>query len=148
VSRIHCASSLSADSLRCHFGKEGSRPYHVYEPLPGMILSQLSSVNAEETQLLASSVVRLWHKVYLIRCGVSCMAARENPPLAISDICKERRMSECSRCTRPPCLAIVAAMLKTYWKLVAVSAKCKSVQKQHAMLPDTLGDLTGASMYF
>jgi hypothetical protein len=28
------------------------------------------------------------------------------------------------------------------------SAKCKSVRKQYAVLPDTPGDLTGASKYF
>jgi len=28
------------------------------------------------------------------------------------------------------------------------SAKCKSVRKQHAILPDTPGDLTSASKYF
>jgi len=30
----------------------------------------------------------------------------------------------------------------------ATSAKCKSVRKQHATLPDTPGDLTSASKYF
>jgi hypothetical protein len=28
------------------------------------------------------------------------------------------------------------------------SAKCKSVRKQHAILPDSPGDLTSASKYF
>ena len=50
----------------------------------------------------------------MIRNCVSSIAARENPPLAILAILKARRMSDCSSCTRPPCLAIVADMLKTY----------------------------------
>jgi len=50
----------------------------------------------------------------LIRNCVSPIVARENPPLAILFIFKARRMSDCSSCTRPPCLAIVADMLKTY----------------------------------
>jgi hypothetical protein len=34
---------------------------------------------------------------------------------------KARLMSDCSSCTRPPCLAIIADMLNTYKKLVAAS---------------------------
>jgi len=49
------------------------------------------------------------------------IAARENRPLAIFAIFKARHMSDCSSCTRPPCLAIVAEMLKTYKMLVAAS---------------------------
>jgi len=45
---------------------------------------------------------------------VPSFAARENPPLAILAIFKARRMSDCSSCTQPPCLAIVADMFKTY----------------------------------
>jgi len=51
---------------------------------------------------------------FLIRNCVSAIAARENPPLAILAIFTARRMSDCYTCTRPPCLAIVADMLKTY----------------------------------
>jgi len=51
---------------------------------------------------------------FLIRNCVSSIAECENPPLAIWAIFKARRMSDCSSCTRPPCLAIVADMLKTY----------------------------------
>jgi len=57
----------------------------------------------------------------LIRNCVSSIAARQNPPLAILAIFKARRMSDCSSCTWPPCLAIVPDMLKTYKKLVAAS---------------------------
>jgi len=48
----------------------------------------------------------------LIRCLVSSIAVRENPSLAILAIFKARHMSDCSSCTRPPCHAIVADMLK------------------------------------
>ena len=57
----------------------------------------------------------------LIICWVSSMLARGKPPLAIIAIFKTRRMSDCSSCTRPPRLTIVADMLKTYNKLVAAS---------------------------
>jgi len=59
---------------------------------------------------------------FLISCCISSIAARENPPLAMLAIFKARRMSDCSSCTWPPCLAIVADMLKTSRKLVAASA--------------------------
>ena len=58
---------------------------------------------------------------FLISCCISPIAARENPPLAILAIFKARHMSDCSSCTRPPCLAILVDMLKTYNKLVAAS---------------------------
>jgi len=61
---FHCASSVSADSLLCHFGMEGSCPYDIYKPLPAVILSQPSPWYAQETQLLAFSLLRL-------RCEVS-----------------------------------------------------------------------------
>jgi len=58
---------------------------------------------------------------FLIKYYVSTTAVRENPPLAILAMFKARCMSDCSSCTRPPCLAIVADMLNTYKKLVAAS---------------------------
>ena len=57
----------------------------------------------------------------LISCCVSSIAAGENPCLALLAIFKARRMSDCSSCTWPLCLVIVAHMLKTYKKLVAAS---------------------------
>jgi hypothetical protein len=44
---------------------------------------------------------------------VSSIAARKYPPLAILAIFKVRCVSDCSCCTQPPCLDIVAVMLKT-----------------------------------
>jgi len=58
---------------------------------------------------------------FLMRFFVSSISAREKPSLAILAIFNARRMSDCSSCTRPPCLAIVADMLKTYKTLVDAS---------------------------
>ena len=58
---------------------------------------------------------------FFISCCVCSIAVRGNPPSAILVIFKARLISECSSCTRPPCLAIVADMLKTSKKLVATS---------------------------
>jgi len=58
---------------------------------------------------------------FLISCCVYLLTARKNPSLAMLATLKARHMSDCSSCTRPPCLAIVADMLKTYKKLVAAS---------------------------
>jgi len=58
---------------------------------------------------------------FLISCCVSSIAAHATPALAILAIIKVRGMSDCSSCTRPACLAIVADMLKTFKKSVAAS---------------------------
>ena len=57
-----------------------------------------------------------------------------NPPLAIFAIFQARRMSDCSSCTRPPCLAIVADMLKSCRILDAASEG----ENQRLPLPHTL----------
>jgi len=64
---------------------------------------------------------RISARSFLIMCCVSSMAVRKQHFLAILAIFKARGMSDCSSCTRPPCLAIVADMLKTYLKFVAAS---------------------------
>jgi len=48
---------MSADSLLCHFGKEGSRAFGYDEALPGVFVSQPSPFNAQETQHPASSLL-------------------------------------------------------------------------------------------
>ena len=48
-----CTSSVSANSLLCHFGKEGSHPFDFHELLPDVIVSQPSPCYARETQLPA-----------------------------------------------------------------------------------------------
>ena len=50
VHLFRCVSSVSADSLRCQFGKEGSRTIGFDEALPGVSVSQPSPFCAEETQ--------------------------------------------------------------------------------------------------
>ena len=37
-----CVSSMFADSLRCHFGKEGGRTFGFDKALPGVFVSQPS----------------------------------------------------------------------------------------------------------
>jgi len=75
---------------------------------------------------------------FLISCCVSSIAAREIPPLAILAIFKARRMSDCSSCTRPPCLAIVADMLKTSKKLVAACTVRSGYYLNHIQLRSLL----------
>ena len=58
---------------------------------------------------------------FSIRYWVYYIAVREIPPLAILAIFKARRMSDCSSCTQPPFLAIVADMWKSYKKIVPAS---------------------------
>jgi hypothetical protein len=57
-----CAFSMSADSLLYHDGMEGSWWYDFYKPLPGVFLSQPLSCYAQQSQLLASFLLGLWHK--------------------------------------------------------------------------------------
>jgi len=53
------ASSMSVDSLLCHFNKEGYHPVHCDKPLPGVFLSQQLPVSAQATQHPASSFLGL-----------------------------------------------------------------------------------------
>jgi len=58
-----CASSVFADSLLCHFGKEGSHPCGFHERLLGVILSEPPPVYAKETQLPTSSLLGFQHGI-------------------------------------------------------------------------------------
>ena len=60
--------------------------------------------------------VSCWSSAHsgLMGCWVSSIAASKYPPFAMVAIFKVRCMSDCSSCTQPSCLAIVADMLKTY----------------------------------
>ena len=49
-------SSVSADSLLCHLGKEGSHQVNCHEPEPGVMLLRPYHWYAQETQLPASSL--------------------------------------------------------------------------------------------
>jgi hypothetical protein len=50
-------SSVSADSLQGHFGKEGIRPRDFDEAYPAVFLSQPSPLSDQETQHSASSLL-------------------------------------------------------------------------------------------
>ena len=121
VHPCHCTPSVSVDCLRCHFGKKGSHLFDYREPLPGVFRSQHSPCYAWVTQHPASALLRLWWEVSWSVGAFPSIAARENSPLAILAISMARHMSDCSSCTRPPCLAMVADMLNTSKKLVAAS---------------------------
>jgi hypothetical protein len=56
-------SSLTVDSWLYHFGVEGSRLYDLCKPLTGVYPSQTSPSDAQDYKLIASSLLRLWHKV-------------------------------------------------------------------------------------
>jgi hypothetical protein len=56
-------SSLSADSLRCHLGKEGSLTCGFNEALPGVFVLQTSPFYRQETQHAASSRLGPWPMV-------------------------------------------------------------------------------------
>jgi len=61
-----CVSTVSAESLWCHFGKEGSQTFGFDEALPGVFVSHPSHFCAQETQhptsflLRPRRVVSLW----------------------------------------------------------------------------------------
>ena len=80
VHQLLCASSMSVDSSRCHFGKESSRPIPFHEPLPGNFLSQSSVVCARETELPTSSHLGLqcevcwsWFEFSLLQCPTTLL---------------------------------------------------------------------------
>jgi hypothetical protein len=57
VHQFLCVSTVSADSLRCHFCKEGSRTFGFDEALLGIIVSQPSPLHALETEYPDSSLL-------------------------------------------------------------------------------------------
>jgi hypothetical protein len=57
------ASCGSPDSLLYQFCMEGSRPYDLCKPLQGVFPSQPSPSDAQETQLLSSSLLGLRREV-------------------------------------------------------------------------------------
>jgi len=69
-----------------------------------------------------------------IRYCISSIGACKNHHFAIVAIFNARHMSDCYSCTRPPCLAIVADMFKTYKKLCAASNNGMWLLRQPDML--------------
>ena len=114
-------SSVSADSWRCHIGKKDIHPGGFDEGLPGVFPSQALTLYSQETQLPVSSLPRLQHKVPLSHIAFPLFRSAITLLWPILVIFKARHMSDCCSLTRPPCLAIVADMLKTYKKLIAAS---------------------------
>jgi len=64
VNLFLCISSVSANSVRRHFGKEGSQTYDFDEALPGVFVSQPSLCHALESQHPACSLLgpRRWFR--------------------------------------------------------------------------------------
>jgi len=58
VQAFVCASSMSADVLLCHFGKEGNRQCGFRKAYPGDFPSQSSTFYAQDTQCPTSSLLR------------------------------------------------------------------------------------------
>ena len=116
-----CISSMSADSLRCHFGKERPPDVWFWWSIAGCLcfptFSSLGWGNSTPRFFSSRTSVR----GFLMRYFVSSITVREKPSLAILPVFNARRMSDCSGCTWPPRLAILADMSKTYKTSVAAS---------------------------
>jgi hypothetical protein len=112
VQSCPCGSSVTADSVLGHLSKDSSRLFDFHESVPGLLLSPPSPVYAQETQLFTSSLLGLWHEVSWFVGAF--LLSRHMKILLWPFWPHSRRMSDCSSCTTPPCLAIVAFMLKTY----------------------------------
>jgi len=72
---------------------------------------------------------------FLIRDCISSIATCEILGEVILAISKARRMLDCSSCTRPPCFALVADILKSCKTLVAASNNEIRLLSQPYMLP-------------
>jgi hypothetical protein len=59
VDPVPCVSSMTADSMLCHFGKKRIHLFHFHKSLPDVFLSLPSTFHAQETQLVASSLLGL-----------------------------------------------------------------------------------------
>jgi hypothetical protein len=70
------SSSVSVDSVLCHFGNESSCPSDFHKPLPGVFLSQSSNFYTQETQHLSSSLFRLRHSILISCCVFSIVACK------------------------------------------------------------------------
>jgi hypothetical protein len=63
VHLFRCISTVSADSLWCHFGQEGSLSFGFDDALLGVFVSQPSPCYIQETQHPASCLLRPWRVV-------------------------------------------------------------------------------------
>jgi len=105
---LYCAILARKEAVHVIFMKHSRVSYH--RSLHIFIPRKTNS----PVRLFSDFGARFVHQVLrFLYCGTW------NPPLAILPIFNTRRMSDCSNCTQPPCLAIVADILKTYMNLVA-----------------------------
>jgi hypothetical protein len=112
---------MSTDSLWCHYANGNHLVLWICHGIDGCLcfiaFTMLSRVQSTPciltSQMLACD--------YFITYCVSSIAALDSPPLAILGILKAWCMLVSFSCTVPPCLALVADMLKTYKKIVAAS---------------------------
>ena len=58
-----------------------------------------------------------------MRYCLSSIAGCKNPPVSILAIVKARSMSDCFSGTRPPCLAMIAGVLKSRNKLLLLNMR-------------------------
>jgi len=79
VHLCHCVSSVSGDSVLCHFGKERSHLSDFPEVWPGVFPSQPSHVYAQETQLPVSSLRRLQPEVPWLEIGFPLLQSAKTP---------------------------------------------------------------------
>jgi len=110
----HCGSCLTVAFSTCQVGKEGSGPLAFRETVAGWlwIAIFIPFWTANTTPKFISSHTS--EQTLLIICCIPSLATRHSAPLASLDITNAWLMSACSCCSWPPCLAIVANMLKTY----------------------------------
>ena len=109
--RIFCGDILARNAAGCSVLTK----YCQVSLYPSLHLFVPRKLN---TPLLFFSDVGAW---FVNEIFVSSIVVREKPSLATLAIFNARRMSDCSSCTQPPCLAIVADMLNTYKTLVDAS---------------------------
>jgi len=81
-----CASSVSGDSVPCHYGKGVSGLFDFLETYPGVFPSPPSHCYAQETQLPALSHPGLRHKVSA--CGIAFPPLRRTKTLFWPGACR------------------------------------------------------------
>jgi len=129
-----CSCSVSPDSLLGHLGMEGNCLYDFLEPLSAVCSITAFTFSSPGNKTALCFSCRTSARGFLIRSCVSSLAARDNPPFAIVAMLKERRMSDCTGCTWPPCLTIIADMLETYKKFVVTNTEIRQLP-QPSMTP-------------
>jgi len=114
VHLYHCTSSVSANTLLCHLGREGSHQFEFHKLLPSDFPLQPSPFYSQETQLpTSSSHLGVWHKVS--SSGIMCAQFQSTKTViwpcwwTFNATC----ISDCSSCIWLPRVAIVAEIIMT-----------------------------------